>query len=460
RMATGARHDVAPPGRKWLLAGLVLAVLVMTQLKEPVLLPILRLNQWLILVLVGCVASYELNRRRLVMDATTLSVVRPVLVLGTTLSITTCIGIIAGTTDPALALPELRELLLGGLFFIGLCLCPDLVRWRSRLWNGFLNISVLLALTYTVTDLIGHPAGRMLFESPFDGYRAVGGFTGPNEFGAFLALISTAVLGRLVNRARWRDRLLDAIGIGICWWVLVQTSSRSGILGAGLGALVVAGQVLLWLAPLRVRRRWRVGLGALAVLLVFLGVAILSSSPGDALLRRVETDGWGDTQRIAILEGAWELYVESPAWGLGLGGYAANSERVTGLVEKVVHNEYANFLVSGGILGIGALLWLFVRGLKIAWQGARGDPYSIGLLAALVVFVAEELQFNYLTRHKLSVVFWFVLWVAATQTGSLRMTERRRFGWIEHNISTSDPALPRICCPETEARESVPKEAE
>jgi len=404
-------------------AASVVLVLIFTQLRDPLELRFIRFNQFLVLGLAFWWLLTGLISRSFHVSWPYIGAFRAVVMLGIVAVVTTLIGYLRGTTVSQTAIPALRDLLIGILFFLSMIGSRYLMRYRSRLWSLFLNISTGLTVLGLFLSLVGWKGlNEVLFFSVHAGRRFVGGFTGPNEYGAFVALVGSAVLARGVFSRRGRSRLFDLLKAGLLGIALIYSGSRGAILGGLVGVTVTLGYLLF------VQRRFLM-MAILCLLFVTGGLLVTKSDAYHYLYSRFQSEITADNIRIEFLTSGIQMFGNSPVVGYGVGGFAANSAQYMNIESRAApHNDFMDFLVAGGITLLAILLFIFGLVLLVAMKRAKHHPAEVAVLVAVIVFITQELFFNYLTRPKLAVVFWFLVWIVLTpilkEPVSSRVTRR------------------------------------
>ncbi len=193
----------------------------------------------------------------------------------------------------------------------------------------------------------------------------------PNHLGIMLIvplLVLTPIYLRLERGHRLRRRL--AILIGFLFLVELATLSRSGLLGLGVGAIVLA-------LPYR-RYLWsRALLAPLAGALAVLGVVVLTRA---AFLRGRAALARQHERRLPVraLRGL-QLHPADPALAIrcsasGLNNFSVYYEFVTGKTNWGPHSFYVSLVVETGLVGTALfasfLFWVF-RAAARAREAAR-----------------------------------------------------------------------------------------
>jgi O-antigen ligase len=223
----------------------------------------------------------------------------------------------------------------------------------------------------------------------------------PNHLGVFLIiplLVLTPLYLRLERRHPWRRRLAWTCGFLLI--VELATLSRSGLLGVGLGALVLA-------LPYRRPFRSRAFLGPVAVVAGILAVVIASRWEffSRVLRSRVETGDGSTSAHFGVYDFIPQVFHTNPFFGLGLNNFSVYYEQVTGKTNWGPHSFYVALVVETGLVGtivFAVFIWYLFRRLRaaravgraLAAAGApaasRARPLAWGLTAALVGTMAAN----------------------------------------------------------------------
>jgi hypothetical protein len=311
------------------------------------------------------------------------------------------------------------------------------VVWLSRrgqryFWKtlGFFSAGMVVNAIYGVLQLLDARRGGNLdatLLSPITGgasqiniYGAINGanvyrpnaMTGdPNHLGIMLIvplLILTPLYLRLERGHRMRKWLMPTIGFLLI--VEAATLSRSGLLGLGVGALILA-------VPYRHYLRTPALLVPIgAAVLILLAVVLSRRSFFTTVLKsRVETSGSSENAHFQVYSFIPHVLHVDPLFGLGLNTFSVYYEFVTGKANWGPHSYYVALIVETGIAGTllfaGFLYWVFRRlraaralGRALAAVrdplAARVRPLAWGCTAALAGTLASNafyltMQFYY-----------------------------------------------------------------
>ncbi len=295
-------------------------------------------------------------------------------------------------------------------YFLGFLLPRDnrIVRWAVAV---FLAASLLLALhgLYQYATHAPMPASWVDTHEKTIGTRAYSIIENPNGLGAFLLLGTLLAAGLALQRIATRERLtLAALAVVLAAGIAV-TFSRGAWLGLVVG-----------LVALTALSRWRLLVGLAAA-----GAAVLLASPqvfihrlafafSTAYLAKSASAG-----RLYIWRVAANRIVENPWTGVGLGTFGGTSAFLFGYSHLWIDSFYLQLAAEGGLVLLGAFLWLLVRAGKglVAAYVDQADPYLRGVVAGVFGgFVA--VAFANLTASVWETVavgsgFWFLVGLAS-----------------------------------------------
>ena len=299
--------------------------------------------------------------------------------------------------------------------------------WRTLAW---FSAGFVLNALYGVLQLLDARRGGNLDASvlsPITGgasqinvYGAINGasvyrpnaLTGdPNHLGIMLIiplLILTPLYLRLEKGHRLRLPLMLVIGFLLV--VEAATLSRSGLLGLGVGALILAIPYRGYLASAKLL----VPVGA--ALLILLAIVLSRRSFFTQILKsRVQTGGGSENAHFQVYSFVPHVLHVDPLFGLGLNTFSVYYEFVTGKTNWGPHSFYVALIVETGLVGTALfaafVMWVFVRLSRARALGralaaarnplaARVRPLAWGCTAALCGTLASNafyltMQFYY-----------------------------------------------------------------
>jgi O-antigen ligase len=299
--------------------------------------------------------------------------------------------------------------------------------WRTLAW---FSAGIAANALYGVLQLLDARRGGNLDStvlSPITGgasainvYGAINGasvyrpnaLTGdPNHLGIMLIvplLMLTPLYLRLEKGHRLRVPLMLTIGFLLV--VEAATLSRSGLLGLGVGALILA-------VPYRGYLRSPKLLLPIGAAVAVLGAVVLSRRHFFSVIlkSRVQTSGGSESAHFQVYSFIPHVLHTDPLFGLGLNTFSVYYEFVTGKTNWGPHSYYVALIVETGLVGTALfgifLLWIFFRlhrarelGRRLAAAGdplaARVRPLAWGCTAALAGTLASNafyltMQFYY-----------------------------------------------------------------
>ena len=232
----------------------------------------------------------------------------------------------------------------------------------------------------------------------------------PNHLGIEL-VIPLLVLTPLYLRLERGHRLRAPLATLLVFLLVVElaTLSRSGLLGLGCGALVLA---LPYRRHLR-RPAFLVPLGAVVVLVAAVVLARLDFFL-TVLRARTNTSRAAASPHFEVYGFVPDVLSTDPFLGLGLNNFAVYYEFVTGRPDFGPHSFYVATLVETGVVGTTLfalfVVWLFRRlgaarriGRALAAArdplAARVRPLAWGMTAALVATLVANLFYLTMTFY-------------------------------------------------------------
>ncbi len=228
---------------------------------------------------------------------------------------------------------------------------------------------------------------------------------GPNQLGAYLAIILSLLLVLGWRRRNWW--LLAAIIPTAI--VLIHTYSRAAWAGAGI-ALVAAG---FGLVP-TTRRKLA---GGIIGLFALLGAAASSWFISHTALGRhyfLHTGTNSDLLHLNSLRTGWHELLGGPlGHGLGTAGPAV-FHTGTG---QIIENYFLQIGYEAGIAGLVLFVAISVAVGRELWREAKSEPISLALLAALIGISVNCLVLPAWTDSTTALVFWIL---AGAAIGSRR----------------------------------------
>lgn len=313
-----------------------------------------------------------------------------------------------GAAVPANSLLEALRILTVVVMFVVLeQLMPDTSAIRRVLLACY--VSLALTLGYTVLlSLLGNPPAEV--KGSFT--RISGTFSQSTTFGRYLMFM--VIFGFAVYRfLRRRLRVVLGVLLGLSLIFLLLTNTRSAILGAAIGLVVVA--------VLHRSKRMLVTLCVVAVAGVTLVPAVGDRFAQLADSRAVGGGPTGNT--LAWRIGYWTEIVtlanRNPLTGIG----PNMTQRETDEAKKP-HNDFLRAYVETGLLGLLAYLAMLVAFLHTARTALRRAPpgsfergVAVGFAGCATAFVAVSAASNVISNV---VTLWYFVAFAAAASAIAR----------------------------------------
>lgn len=266
--------------------------------------------------------------------------------------------------------------------------------------------AVLLTVINNVLNLI-YPHLFKIVAQYVDTGRSTGFYANPNEAGA--AIIYGLILCLDVVPKRWRTPFLAATFLGV-----LLTLSR----GAILGWLIVV-MLMIWKRNLTIRSVGLalLGIAALALLIwpVVQTLLVHHTLEYFDVSKRIQWFVSGgqvasasETERLLVLKSGWDLFLEHPWVGNGIGA------TFTWNLPVSTHNMYLLFMTAYGIIGLP----LYLAYALVPSIGARGEIRRIAI--PFSVFLLYWGFFDHNVLDNFYAVFAVVLMAAMTQQSGVR----------------------------------------
>lgn len=302
---------------------------------------------------------------------------------------------------------------------------PALKRWLDPLILYFLATrlkepadrlavidAILLGTTLFAADLAleGADIG--------DSVRVGGGMGQANSAAAFVAAYAPFILAiGVTTQIAWK-KLIVLGALFVCFWAEIQTVSRAGFLGFGVGLVVVSSLSRQTLVKLAV---WGLAVLMLAAP-VFLPDKLTSRFEGKDMQgtdsREAEASAEG---RTIIWEGALSMVLSNPI-GVGFGAFPLKIGEYGGLAKRDAHNMYLLVLAEMGYLGLLIFLAMLYRIGERGWQSlSHNDDYMarrVGL--ALVGGLAGLMVANFFSATMRDGTVSGYLWIMAAMAYKVR----------------------------------------
>lgn len=306
----------------------------------------------------------------------------------------------------------------------------------TQLTTAFMTLTIPSVIMAAVAQIVDPTAPRsaeyagavLAFLPPFLYLRAL---IGRRRWPAVLAMV---VAFAVLIYGRSRTPLAAAILLTVIAVVVFRKQARLTIRDALIfGALVVVTTVMLLLVPIT-----RKPMVMMFVRLTHIGVVW-----GDLNVPAEPTENW---QRVDLDAVSRALLPEAIPFGIGYGNFVRRFHRVTGYYLPI-HNIYMSWLVEGGLLAWGAVLWLatrHIRSLRACIQGAptleqraHGQLIAIASVGILTIGVYHQVHQN--------PMFWVLLGLGAACSVKESDAEVQELPLLQR-WRQIDPALPAVLC--------------
>lgn len=332
------------------------------------------------------------------------------------------VGVWVAAAKP-LSLPGLYRIILGtGLYYgaVGTLTSARRLRLFAALLLFAIPVLALFALLGTQLSDAKFPLLAALYEwipsaiTPF--WRPTG--LGPNSVAGGLVMLLPLSLGFALGARRHSLRIVCVLAFLFAASVLVLTGSRGALVGLTLSVLVM---FIVW-------NRWSL----LAVPVMVLGGLVSLALLGPERIGGLILSGTA-TSAVSSLEGRLEIWSRALAMiqdfaftGVGLGMFDQTMDLLYPLHIVVPqtdifhpHNLFLSLAVEGGLpalVGFLALILLLlvmaVRAIGLSRE-TEGWPLALGLLGALVAFLAHGIFDNPTSFIRPSAILWTLLGLQA-----------------------------------------------
>ncbi|WP_165961127.1 O-antigen ligase family protein [Qipengyuania sediminis] len=318
--------------------------------------------------------------------------------------------------NPSLSVATSAGLMLNLVFAAAVV---HLLRQSDRGQWGY----VMPVFTAGILVLAVYTAWRFSFPPPASEVRggviewsaAVPGFISVRHFGSWTGAIAAGLAVRILY-------MKDAPGFRwshLCYLIAASATVWSGTRGAILAMIVTAGIVTAGLRRLPPAR----AIGR-AALLTGLSLAIAYPLLPDAQAfhliasRDYGTIATATSDRASLWELTFLRWLDSPLFGWGTS--ATLWEVDSGEPHVQPHNAILQFLISWGLVGTGAALYLLGRAIRQVHRVGLGDDTLrplLGMLYALLLQSLIEGMLHY-PRFIQAIFFLFAILIVARRSGS------------------------------------------
>jgi O-antigen ligase len=217
-------------------------------------------------------------------------------------------------------------------------------------------------------------------------------YSNPNDLASLSLLALGMALGITFSEPRWTlVRLGAGVSAMLLLVVILLTQSRAGFIG------LVAGMApaTIW-SGLKRPGRLLLGTGVVALVIGFaIPVAVWERLSGIAMLTSTDTIAQADRegsaeQRFEVQKVAWQVFLDNPVFGVGLGVYPLENVRYApdlGIVDS--HNTYLTVAAELGLPGL--VLWAVLVGSVLRYAQRRRHLAGPGGLATQQAWIERGL---------------------------------------------------------------------
>ena len=139
------------------------------------------------------------------------------------------------------------------------------------------------------------------------------------------------------------------------------------------------------------------------IFIVILGIALVNFLPQD-FYERIEKTRLEDTydeaigstvRRYYLAKAAWEMYLDYPVFGMGLGNYYYNCRLYYPLVGGRAHNMYLEIMAETGTVGLLLFMSVILSAFKSINRVIKSDTelshYGRGLFIGIIGFLVSAI---------------------------------------------------------------------
>jgi hypothetical protein len=274
----------------------------------------------------------------------------------------------------------------GWFVLLGYAACGAMIAARYDGLRLLLLTFVSAAVAVCIVEYAIFAAASVGFDG---GPRVAVGLSQNRNAFAFILILALAAL--FVVRPRWFTVCRSFILA-----VIVLTNSR-----AGFATAAVTGLALAIADPQSRRSIGAVIVAACGLLLILHGPLSSAWASTHIIAGIVLYDPNSMAERLGSIRGGWELFLNHPIIGAGLGAHAYQTAKAGTLM--VIHSTPVFILAEFGLIGFAIALGCVAAALRLAWSAPR-EPRVLLLLALTALTVMG-------TAHEVLYqrAFWLLL---------------------------------------------------
>jgi O-antigen ligase len=326
-------------------------------------------------------------------------------------------------------------------------------RWRALVYL-VIGVAAASAVFGLLRQMTQHEIGFVLPHlKPGFGYAQ---FINRNHYAFLMEMALGLVLGLAVSESGRRERLVICLGLAVLLGgTLVLTYSRGGLFSFVCQIILAAllfftvrrvrdatasrSHAIRWMKRLEDSRVVRALLIICLIVVVSVGIVWVGGDPLVGSLEAIPAEvgapaegiRWA-VRRKEIWPATWHLIKDHWVTGVGFGGYwMAITAYHQGSGEKMpqeAHNDYLEFLASGGLVGValgGWFIYAFYRRIRLRLRSTEstGRAMSFGALVGLSGVAVHSLVDFGLHITINAVVFITLLVIATAANASTEGTD-------------------------------------
>lgn len=273
--------------------------------------------------------------------------------------------------------------------------------------RALFGLAILLFITAISTPLISL---KIINIGDFYLGRAAG-FADPNQYAAYLVLFIPLIFTFVFFHKSYVLRTLSGFVLLASFVALITTGSRGGFLSFFISILLY---LFILLRNKMVRFQFFLYIAMALVIISVISFVAAPTSVKKSLSRRLDpsrSESIDDysAERLPIWRNGLKLFAEKPIFGHGQKTFSGlNTRRFA--MKYAAHNQYLDYLVQFGIIGLAAYILLFFKIFQVTWiyQKTAADlwgkkmfiSYIAGLLGYTISMMAVDLNVP-------RAIFWF-----------------------------------------------------
>lgn len=303
------------------------------------------------------------------------------------------------------------------LIFLAAQVFRTMQDWRGFFWFGM--VFAFLVAGFGILQHLTFNGKLYWFREMRYGGIPFGPYVNRNHFAGFAELaIPISLVPLVFGKVRRERRFVIAIFALISLGAMLFSASRGGIVSLGVEILLLLSVILLQRAGSK--HLWMGGVVIVAALSLvsWLGVKQVLSRFGSLQSMEVK-----EAKRASMRHGAWQIFLDHPVLGTGLGTtqlvYPPYESLYDGKVVNHIHNDYLEALAETGILGglccaafIGVMLLAGLRSLQEPKLSSASAFRLAGLIGCCGVLVHSLVDFN--LHIPANLYFFFLMALLAT----------------------------------------------